>query len=197
MFTRTRSKRAKAMSTVQSHEPPTENIQEEVLKPATAKKPRKNAAKSGSPRATDVEKEIKEAKRRRSPRNSGEGVVAELPVLEVKKRRTKETGATKPKSRKSNEQQPVAAENQPDESTETDKVKSKVSQVDTTRDITKIALPFADTPIIRRNQEMRRGAGDGSRRSSLGLRGRRASSLIDSGKSNGRRIRMYLERNSD
>ena len=32
---------------------------------------------------------------------------------------------------------------------------------------------------------MRRGAGSGSRRSSLGMRGRRASSLIDTGKSNG------------
>ena len=40
-------------------------------------------------------------------------------------------------------------------------------------------------PIIRRNKEMRRGASNGSRRSSLNNRGRRASSLIDSGKSNG------------
>ena len=52
-------------------------------------------------------------------------------------------------------------------------------------DATKIALPFADTPIIRRNKEMRKGVQTGSRRSSLGNRGRRASSLIESGKSNG------------
>ncbi|KAF2489659.1 hypothetical protein BU16DRAFT_575351 [Lophium mytilinum] len=51
-------------------------------------------------------------------------------------------------------------------------------------DGTKIALPFADTPIIRRNKEMRKGSGQGHRRSSTGLRGRRASSLIDSGQSN-------------
>jgi len=50
------------------------------------------------------------------------------------------------------------------------------------RETMKIALPFADTPIIRRNREMRQ---DGSRRSSLGNRGRRASSLIETGKSNG------------
>lgn len=51
---------------------------------------------------------------------------------------------------------------------------------------TKIALPFADTPVIRRNKAMREGkSGKGERRSSLGLRGRRASSLIDSGTSNG------------
>ena len=51
---------------------------------------------------------------------------------------------------------------------------------------TKIALPFADTPVISRNKAMRdRKSGKGERRSSLGLRGRRASSLIDSGTSNG------------
>jgi hypothetical protein len=51
---------------------------------------------------------------------------------------------------------------------------------------TKIALPFADTPVIRRNKEMRKGGGKGDRRrSSSGIRGRRASSLIESGQSNG------------
>ena len=51
---------------------------------------------------------------------------------------------------------------------------------------TRIALPFADTPVIRRNKAMREGkSGKGERRSSLGLRGRRASSLIDAGNSNG------------
>ncbi|KAI1416104.1 Mis12-Mtw1 protein family-domain-containing protein [Hypoxylon sp. FL1857] len=45
----------------------------------------------------------------------------------------------------------------------------------------KIALPFSDTPIINRNKEMRRKTG--ARRSSLGMRGRRASSLIDNGHS--------------
>ncbi|EXJ75732.1 uncharacterized protein A1O5_00239 [Cladophialophora psammophila CBS 110553] len=49
---------------------------------------------------------------------------------------------------------------------------------------TKIALPFADTPVIKRNKAMREGkAGKGERRSSLGMRGRRASSLIESGNS--------------
>ncbi|KAI1814002.1 hypothetical protein GGS20DRAFT_550500 [Poronia punctata] len=45
----------------------------------------------------------------------------------------------------------------------------------------KIALPFSDTPIINRNKEMRKKTGN--RRSSLGMRGRRASSLIESGHS--------------
>ena len=60
--------------------------------------------------------------------------------------------------------------------------------VGTEQEGTKIALPFADTPVIRRNKAMREGRGSqGERRSSLGMRGRRASSLIDSGTSNGTR----------
>ncbi|KAL2867278.1 Mis12-Mtw1 family protein [Aspergillus lucknowensis] len=48
-----------------------------------------------------------------------------------------------------------------------------------------IALPLADTPVIQRNREMRgKKSSKGSRRSSLSMRGRRASSLIDSGASN-------------
>jgi kinetochore protein Mis13/DSN1 len=50
---------------------------------------------------------------------------------------------------------------------------------------TKIALPFADTPVIRRNKEMRENK-SGQRRSSLSSRGRRASSLIETGNSNGK-----------
>ncbi|KAM0720922.1 hypothetical protein Q7P37_003207 [Cladosporium fusiforme] len=48
----------------------------------------------------------------------------------------------------------------------------------------KIALPFADTPIIKRNKEMRKASADTNRRSSSGMRGRRASSLIDEGRGN-------------
>ncbi|KAK4178352.1 putative kinetochore protein mis13 [Triangularia setosa] len=47
-----------------------------------------------------------------------------------------------------------------------------------------IALPFSDTPIQNRNKEFRKkGGATGGRRSSLGMRGRRASSLIDNGQS--------------
>lgn len=57
------------------------------------------------------------------------------------------------------------------------------SSMNGTKGGTIIALPFSDTPIINRNKEMRKNGGNGVRRSSLGLRGRRASSLIDSGHS--------------
>lgn len=48
-------------------------------------------------------------------------------------------------------------------------------------DATKVVLPMSDTPIIRRNQQLRKGGAPGNRRSSVGMRGRRASSLMDTG----------------
>lgn len=55
-----------------------------------------------------------------------------------------------------------------------------------------ISLPMADTPVIQRNKEMRTKKSEkGNRRSSLGMRGRRASSLIDSGNSNGASISWF------
>lgn len=58
--------------------------------------------------------------------------------------------------------------------------------VEKQRRLTKIPLPLADTPVIRRNKEMRKhSAEQSSRRSSSGMRGKRASSLIDAGTSHG------------
>lgn len=52
--------------------------------------------------------------------------------------------------------------------------------------IMRIQLPFADTPVIKRNKEMRKASAEnGQRRSSSGMRGRRASSLIEEGRGNG------------
>ncbi|KAJ5475630.1 hypothetical protein N7539_007917 [Penicillium diatomitis] len=48
----------------------------------------------------------------------------------------------------------------------------------------KVSLPTADTPVIQRNKEFRGAKSKGGRRSSLQMRGRRASDLIDSGTSN-------------
>ncbi|KPA38499.1 kinetochore protein mis13 [Fusarium langsethiae] len=44
-----------------------------------------------------------------------------------------------------------------------------------------ISLPMSDTPIIKRNKEMRKKGSNSNRRSSLSNRGRRASSLIEDG----------------
>lgn len=65
----------------------------------------------------------------------------------------------------------------------TDANETDKSNVDPTKHSTVISLPFSDTPIINRNKELRKKGGNGARRSSLGLRGRRASSLIDNGHS--------------
>lgn len=68
-------------------------------------------------------------------------------------------------------------------------------QIEKKRDGTKIALPFADTPVINRNKEMRAMKSKApNRRSSVNSRGRRASSLIESGTSNGRSSRVRVKR---
>ena len=48
---------------------------------------------------------------------------------------------------------------------------------------TKIGLVLSETPVIRRNKAMRQTSHESNRRSSAGLRGKRASSLIDAGTS--------------
>jgi hypothetical protein len=57
-------------------------------------------------------------------------------------------------------------------------------------------LPFADTPIIRKNRAMRKASAENNRRSSSGMRGRRASSLVDEGRGHGMfaRFHSFLER---
>ncbi|KAK7516411.1 kinetochore protein-like protein Mis13 [Phyllosticta citriasiana] len=122
-------------------------------------------------------------KRRRSARLSGDNVATNqpppvaTPAAEKPKRTRKsavEKEARTPKSR-AEEDEGLALVGQNGAQPQSDQP---------SREGTKIALPFADTPIIKRNKELRKGGGSGHRRSSTGLRGRRASSLIDSGTSN-------------
>ncbi|MCJ1398088.1 hypothetical protein MMC11_001285 [Xylographa trunciseda] len=183
LFTRTRSKRAKATPAVQLPEPVLEEIREDAPRPAAVKKSRKKSVESST--TAPVLEEPKEIRRRRSPRNSGDSNSIEPPPLEVKKKRPKQHGAEKTKIR--DEADVGAAPIERSHAVDLDIVglsEAQDQRPDRSKDVTKIALPFADTPIIRRNKEMRKGAGDGNRRSSLGMRGRRASSLIDGGKSN-------------
>ncbi|OTA00060.1 hypothetical protein A9Z42_0035740 [Trichoderma parareesei] len=76
---------------------------------------------------------------------------------------------------------PKAPRPVPEEEEEGDASMAESPVHETTTGPTKIALPMSDTPIINRNKEMRKKGANGSRRSSLGSRGRRASSLIESG----------------
>ncbi|KAL8770650.1 MAG: hypothetical protein Q9209_003718 [Squamulea sp. 1 TL-2023] len=180
-FIRTRAKKAKAEPQIPPIE---EDKHEDSPKAAPAKKTRKRTA--GSPKEVAVENGDKPERRRRSPRNSGENDLAAegeppVPSLEVKKkRRPKDDGSQE--TRKGSKKHDQAASTQSQESIAAAEP-TRTQPIDKPLDPIKVSLPFADTPIIRRNKEMRMGVENGSRRSSLGNRGRRASSLIDSGKS--------------
>lgn len=185
-FTRTRSKRTKAGPAVRQPEPVKEETQE-VPKPAPAKSRRKKSfGTPGIPAPAPADKDAKGVKRRRSARTSQDGTIVDPPVLEVKKRRGKDQAPVDGKTRKDSEASKAAqVEGEEENSIQIVGEVSQPQAVEIPRDTTKIALPFADTPIIRRNKEMRKGADTGHRRSSMSNRGRRASSLIDTGKSNG------------
>ncbi|KAI4201443.1 MAG: hypothetical protein LQ350_003202 [Teloschistes chrysophthalmus] len=183
-FTRTRAKKAKAKAEPAPQIPPIqEDRQEETPRVARVRKTRRRT--SSSPNAAAAENEGKPERRRRSARNSGDkDLVAENksspPPLEVKKKRkTKETASQETRKSKRNDQ--ATSSQQPQEPSTAEARRAQPAEKPL--DPIKVSLPFADTPIIRRNKEMRKGAENGSRRSSLGMRGRRASSLIDSGKS--------------
>lgn len=174
-FARTRSKKPKA-DTPRQPTPINEDDQAESVKPVAAKKPRKKPVEL--PALAPMENTSVE-KRRRSPRNSGDHQTsADPPPIQVKKRRIKETKRVEPKASEGEQPSNTGAQQDP-------RPAKAAEHHEISFDVTKIALPFADTPIIRRNKAMRKGAENGDRRSSLGMRGRRASSLIDSGKSNG------------
>jgi len=165
-FSRARSKKT------QPKAPPAAEPTQERSKPAPTRR-KKNSISTPVPVESDPP-----VRRRRSPRLSGDKEQI-TPAPEPKPRRTKKPAAAEPK----------VSGDQDDSVDFVGGVRTPGNElhVEKKRDggATKIALPFADTPIIRRNKEMRRGSGQGHRRSSTGIRGRRASSLIDSGASNG------------
>lgn len=170
MFTRTRAKKTKV-----AEEPKEQPIPEAQDEQAIAP-PKKTSRRSRGSVATAIEETSEVAKKpgrppRRSARNSGGSTNDDPPPLEVKKKRAKKSEQGDEESRGRSKM------GQDDQDNVT-------LQITNCSEISKIALPFADTPIIRRNKAMR--AESGQRRSSLGNRGRRASSLIDSGRSSGK-----------
>ncbi|KAL8710899.1 MAG: hypothetical protein Q9225_007208 [Loekoesia sp. 1 TL-2023] len=180
-YTRTRAKKAKAELTAQIPPIAEDKQEESPPKPVPVKRSRKRP--SGSPNASAAENGEKPERRRRSARNSGDKDIVQeeplVPPLEVKKKRKpKDEGLQEARKSKNQDR---STSTQPREKAAEEPPRTQ--PVDKPLDPIKVSLPFADTPIIRRNKEMRKGAENGSRRSSLGMRGRRASSLIDSGKS--------------
>lgn len=155
--------------------------------PAPVKAParRKKSMAAVDPESSDTQN------RRRSARISGDRNSLEMRPKSVEPLLPKRTGrkaAPDPQKRQKQKQVTPAPEEHPTHAfagaqtpTHHDSNGAKERDPNAKR----IMLPFADTPVITRNKEMRKGNKDGHRRSSTGLRGRRASSLIDSGMSNG------------
>ncbi len=180
MFTRTRSKRAKAAPAVSQPQPIMEEREEPTPAPAKSRRTRS----SDVPSAPDKEEQGLKVRKKRGKRDSGEKRVVEEEKLKGKSRA--DGGDEGAELRARSTTHPSRGPQRGGEVDDSVDVVGEVLHVERSRDVTKIALPFADTPVIRRNKEMRKGADTGHRRSSLGMRGRRASSLIDGGKSNGR-----------
>jgi kinetochore protein Mis13/DSN1 len=151
--------------------------------------PAKPTARRKKTSITVVDIDVSDAqKRRRSTRLSGD-----KEQLEVRPKSTEPPVARRTKKSAAVEKRQItpAPEAQPEQRTAFIGSKTPTQNelnVAKKRDpnAQRIMLPFADTPVINRNKEMRKGSKDGHRRSSTGLRGRRASSLIDSGMSNGK-----------
>jgi kinetochore protein Mis13/DSN1 len=156
--------------------------------PAPAKAParRKKSIATVDPESSDTQN------RRRSARISGDRNNLEMRPKSIEPLPPKRTGrkATTDPQKKKQKQVTPAPEVQPDAAgafagARTPNQQDINAAKERDPNARRIMLPFADTPVITRNKEMRKGNKDGHRRSSTGLRGRRASSLIDSGMSNG------------
>ncbi|KAK1715856.1 Mis12-Mtw1 protein family-domain-containing protein [Colletotrichum lupini] len=116
----------------------------------------------------------------------------ELQLLPPKRTTSRSTRSSTGKTEKAKPVRKPAPEPVPEEEAEHDEVDSATPRepepdrrrtpraIEEPVESAKITLPVSDTPVINRNKEMRKKGG-GNRRSSTGMRGRRASSLIESG----------------
>ncbi|KAI9705077.1 MAG: hypothetical protein M1836_006860 [Candelina mexicana] len=173
MFTRTRSKTKKAEAVAVTEEPVVEKRPVKENKATPKERKRKKSVEPEAP----VEK-----KRKRSPSAAKSEATEGSMTRRSARTSAGEEGHAQRSSRRG--QDKTADEKKEGDEGDSMEHPGEAERVEVSRDTTKIALPFADTPIIRRNKELRKGGGQGHRRSSIGMRGRRASSLIDSGTSN-------------
>ncbi|KAH6875769.1 kinetochore protein Mis13 [Alternaria rosae] len=187
---RTSSRRTTKAQAVLAPEPIPEDEPATFARAAEAQPAKSTARRKKQSIAAADPESSDSGKRRRSARISGDSRQLEVRPKSTEpppaKSRTKKTAPVEKERRK---QTTPAPEAQPEPKSAYAGVQTPTHnkiQVVKKRDpnAQKIMLPFADTPVITRNKEMRKGTKDGSRRSSTGLRGRRASSLIDSGQSN-------------
>lgn len=173
-FTRRTSRRTAAKT------PAPEPIPEQPLKPVPSRRKK-------DPSAAPEPKQSETQKRRRSARLSADKEQLESTSEESQPpKRTKKSVPVEKRKQVTPAPEPEPAKKTVFSGVGVQTPKQNELHVSKKRDggATKIMLPFADTPVITRNKEMRKGSKDGHRRSSTGMRGRRASSLIDSGLSN-------------
>ncbi|SPN97265.1 uncharacterized protein DNG_00779 [Cephalotrichum gorgonifer] len=152
---------------------------EEAVEPA----PRTKAASKTSKARTVVAEEATGAKRKSGRRRKAsvevedEPVPAPAPAVAPKRATRRSTRRTSTEETRPNGN-PRAEE--PAAGTSATPVPAPAPILDSDG-AERVALPLSDTPVINRNKEMRKKGGGGNRRSSLGSRGRRASSLIEMG----------------
>ncbi|KAH7067290.1 Mis12-Mtw1 protein family-domain-containing protein [Paraphoma chrysanthemicola] len=187
------SRRTSKRTTKAQPAPAPEPIPEDApAKPARSQEPlpAKSTARRKKTSIAAIESESSEAqKRRRSTRLSGDKEQLEVRPKAAEAPVAKRTKKSAPVEKERRKQITPAPDAQQEQKTALVGIKTPTQNeltVAKKRDpnAQRIMLPFADTPVITRNKEMRKGSKDGHRRSSTGLRGRRASSLIDSGMSN-------------
>ena len=177
-FSFTRNKRSKATKA-----PAVRNSASERTSPAKAApapqaeeaEPKTTQKKARRRLPTTPERDAAEKPKRRSKRLSNENAPAA--------QQTSPHKAAHAKSHANHERSPSPFNARP---VTVEKKRRKGAEGVEEEKIMRIQLPFADTPVIKRNKEMRKASAEtGHRRSSSGMRGRRASSLIDEGRGNG------------
>lgn len=172
-FKRTGSKRQKLKPTIEEEEKVDESIAiVETERPVRAPRSRHDAP----PALPSSQAEVKEVQTmRKSQRISSSPAPGAGPAATP----------LKFKARRKTTLAPVEAPPTPESQPIEERVTIQQPVEETSSGTRVISLPFADTPVIQRNKEFRAKSKTQNRRSSSGLRGRRASSLIDGGNSSG------------
>lgn len=170
------------VETAASAPPPAESAvsKEPAAVPTPAKAPAQKKTRRRFP--TTPEREVEEKRVRRSKRLSDEKQPGSEAVPELQR-------ASPGRSHANGERSPSPARGRP--ITVGKKRQQNGERTEQTK-VMQIALPFADTPIQRRNKEMRKTSAEGHRRSSTGMRGKRASSVIDEGRGHGESCRVHF-----
>ena len=156
---------------------------EPVRRSGRGRPPKTAASKEAQAGANAIETSSAGARGRPSRRKAGDDASQDEPELKVPKRTTRRSTRLSGENAVEETQANGAPRNQGRSRTKASRA-PKWLEDSPPRAVpvasAKIALPMSDTPIINRNKEMRK-KGNSNRRSSLGTRGRRASSLIESG----------------